>query len=108
MTLGYLRQGSARWEVWRAIMGDGAQDVAVPLLSPIPFVGTAPGHDHGALFYAVDVVALTPEQLERAIAVMAERFRVPTEEVRRGVMGEHGIPVLADDVAVVTDLRGLL
>lgn len=56
-------------------------------------------------FYRVKVSALSPEQIERVIRFAAEKFGIPEDEVRADVMGEIGIPLLADDVSVSFDAR---
>lgn len=96
MVKGIISSTSPRAAVWRQIFGGDS----VPLRSPIPQPGSAPGKPDGTLFYSVDVESLAPDQVARAVEYIATTFGEPPAQVLEGVLGEHGIPILADDVTV--------
>lgn len=102
-TIGHIRPDSERAAWWREVYGS----LEVPLVSPVPELGYKPD---GLLaqFFRVDVSKLTEEQLERAARFLAEKFGEPVESVREGILGDHGIPVLAEDVSVTFDARRVL
>ena len=93
-----IRPDSPRASLWLGVLGT----VTVPILSPMPTRGTSPHHPApGALFYALDVAALTPQQRARLVAATAERFGLSVAQVERDFDDpEHGVPILADDVSV--------
>jgi hypothetical protein len=95
----HLAETSDRVETWREVYGD----VSVPIESPVPVVANSPVGVKK--FYKVDLARLRPEQLERAIAHIVEVFGYDAEEVRVSVLGDEGLPLLADDVTVSFDAR---
>ena len=79
---------------WQAMLGS----TTVFILSPIPVLANLPGKPH-AQVYLLDLEALTPEQTDRLIAYLAQKFSIPESEVARGLPTE-GVPILADDCIV--------
>lgn len=97
----HLDPDSNRAETWRAIYGG----LSVPIESPCPVLAHSPiGIEE---FYKLDLDRLEPEVIERAIGHIVERFELPEAEVREGVFGEQGLPILAEDVFVECDPRSI-
>jgi hypothetical protein len=82
-----------RAAVWGSIF-PGAR---VPILSTIPIQADLPGH-YGAAVYMLDLKAITDQQLQQLIAMLAELFHETEEEVRADL--PRGVPILAEDVSV--------
>jgi hypothetical protein len=99
-TTATIHQGSPRAEQWRRVFGSDT----VPIKSPIPVHAHLPGLGLRKV-YLVEVGALSAEQIEAVIAHLAERFCVEAREVRADLLAEHGLPILAEDLAVACDAR---
>lgn len=97
-----IRAESPRAERWRELFG-GEE---VPITSPISDL-TRDGETVVEIYFC-DVQRLTPEQIERVVAHIAATYNLPEEEVRADLLGEHGLPLLAADLAVTFDGRALL
>lgn len=78
-----------RWELWAKVVSDGK----MPLRHPVPCV------NGGRLFYESDTSRLSLEQLEAMAGLLAEKFGLNIDEVRRD-LGKGILPVLADGVTV--------
>lgn len=93
-----LREDSPRAADWRHVFGSLSVLVkstsARPSLLPDGRVG---------MVYDVDIPRLAPEVIERAVTFIAERFGLPIDTVRTGVLGNHGIHLLAEDIEYVVD-----
>lgn len=99
-TTGMLRASSPRAADWLRVFGG----LEVPLCSPVAVWARLPGRI--AEVYRVDVGRLTADQIERAVAHLAERFGRPADEVRADLLNpEHGLPLLASEVLVSFDVR---
>lgn len=99
----HLARTSPRYQDWLRVFGDSI----VPLRSPFAVRASAPGVE--GLFYHVLVSALTSEQRQRLVEHLAEKFGEAPGEVERTLDDErHGLPILATDVSVATDLRYVL
>jgi hypothetical protein len=85
---------------WREVFGCEA----IPLLSPVPQRGLVLGLE-SARFYKLDVAALDDDQRRRLVAYLVGRFRLGEAEVQASLEGEHGLPILADDLVVVMSPR---
>ena len=101
---GTLRSESSRAGDWMEMFGT----LRVPIKSPHPVLATAPGLAGARRFYLVDVSRLSPEVRARVIDHMAQEFDLPPSEVADGLDGEHGMPILADDVDLSFDARAIL
>jgi hypothetical protein len=87
---------TASW--WVDIYGS----LSVPLKSFIPHIArTPPGSQTAKRYYLIDVTRLTAAQIEQIVRVMSEQFNVPLKIVRDGVLGEHGVPVLAEHLVSI-------
>lgn len=91
-----------RLAFWQEVFGGDT----VPILSIIPSRANLPGIPD-AVVYLLDLRVITADQRERLIAGIARKFNLPNEEVAAG-LDEYGVPVLADDVTVVSTDQGLL
>jgi len=89
-----IRQNSERAADWIEVFGGRT----VPLVSFVPEWASAPGIA-AALFYQIDIAALTQSQRARLVAHLAARFHIPEAEVD-ATLDEVGCPVLAEDVMV--------
>lgn len=89
-----IREGSAREQDWLDVFGANE----VTLKSPLPHLASAPGVPK-ALFFDLDLAALTDEQRGRLIAHLAQRFQVPEQEVAQD-LDQEGCPILDEDVVV--------
>ena len=89
-----INEDSPRAADWLKVLG--SREVAIT--SPQPVLASAPGIE-AALFYQLDLSALTAEQRARLIAHLAERFHVPLAEVKRD-LNQVGCPLLAEDLIV--------
>jgi len=90
-----------RAEVWRRIFDTDS----IPLVSFVPQRGDLPGKPD-ALFYMLDLKVITTEQRARLVEVTAERFKLDPAFVEAN-LDKIGVPVLADDVHVLSTDRGL-
>lgn len=100
MTKAIIAKDSPRCADWLAVFGTDA----IPLLSPVPHRGTAPGLTK-ARFYKLDVAALDDDQRQRLVAHLVEKFELGEAEVRASLEGEHGLPILASDLVIVMSTR---
>lgn len=66
--------------------------------SPFPTRANLPGHPD-SLIFELDLESITPEQRERLVAFLAEKFGIAAGEVD-GLLEVHGVPILADDCVV--------
>ena len=57
--------------------------------------------------YRLDIESLNEEQRERLAQHLARKFGHPIEEVRESIV-QDGVPILAEDVYMVMDLRVVL
>lgn len=89
-----IRQGCPREQDWLAVLGSRE----VVLKSPLPHLASAPGHPE-ALFFEMDLAALSGEQRARLIKHLSKRFGVPVSEVARD-LDQVGCPILDEDVTV--------
>jgi len=94
-----LAHRSPRFEDWTKVFGANK----VPLLSPEPVRADSPVGRR--VFYRVDVRALNSEQFARLTDHLSAAFGLDRELVRSELAGRHGLPILADDIAVVIDAR---
>lgn len=92
-----LLASSPRAETWRYVFGS----TTVPIKALMPRQTILPGI--GPTFVLdVDVSRLDAGQIERAAETISKRFDVPIDEVRQGILGEHGLPILCDELAATT------
>lgn len=89
-----IREGSPREQNWLEVFGDRT----IELQSPLPSPGSAPGIE-SAMFYMLDLEALTMEQRTRLIKHISRRFHVPEREVEQE-LDRVGCPILDEDVTV--------
>ena len=66
--------------------------------SPFPTKANLPGRPD-SLIYELDLESITPEQREKLVAFLAEKFGISAEEVD-ALLEAHGVPILADDCVV--------
>lgn len=97
-----LREESPRAATWRQVFGTNA----IPIKSPLPVMANSPVGPRS--FYQVDVEKLDEAVVERVIDHLAAEFGESREAVAEGIRGDHGLPILADDVSVSCDIRLLL
>jgi hypothetical protein len=95
--LAVLTTGNERWGWWL----DGFGCHGIPVISPVPHVGLFKGQARH--FYTADVSAFSPDQLQRVASHLSRRVGVPIAEVLIDLLGEHGLPILAEDVQVVEE-----
>lgn len=82
-----------RRELWNEVF----PDAVVPILSIVPQWVRVPEWGETRA-YMLDLVALTPAQLDGVIAIIAKRFGLPLDEVRAEIW--QGVPIVADGVSV--------
>lgn len=102
-TIGHMSPNAERAEWWLAIFGS----LEVPLISPVPQMGTFPDKDGGEMvcsFYNVDLDKLDAEQIARAVTFVVNKFGLSADEVRDD-LAMNGMPILAQDVSVSFDAR---
>jgi hypothetical protein len=99
-TTAIIAKDSPRAARWREVFGTET----IPLVSPLAQRGMVLGME-SARFYKLDVRRLSPEQRRRLVAYLTGRFRLSEAEVNESLDGEHGMPILADDVVVVMSPR---
>lgn len=97
-----LRAESPRYQDWLRVFGSAS----VRVKSPIALRGRDPAGVE-CDFYLVDLAALTPEQMERVVLFIAERFEIPVDTVR-ATLPDHGLPLVAADCSVTFDARLVL
>lgn len=101
-TFATIRPESERAAWWLEVFGGDR----CPVKSILPQRGNLPGKPD-ALFYEMDIAALTPEQRGRLVQSLAKRFGYILTLVEFS-LDNYGCPVLADDVVVSTTNVGLL
>jgi len=89
---------SPRYQSWLEVLGTDCLE----LESGEPTLGTV-GDGPERWFYRVRVVSLNSYQLGRLAVVLAAGWGLSPDEVRADVRGEHGLPILAEDVHLGTD-----
>ena len=92
-----LRAASARAADWLKIFG---RLDSIPVKSWIAHWAELPGIGD-SIVYMLDLERITAEERVRLIAHIAERFKFPLEVVAQDLDAE-GVPILADDVTVVS------
>ncbi|MGH9685268.1 MAG: hypothetical protein ACRD4S_16860 [Candidatus Acidiferrales bacterium] len=98
-----IMKDSPRYRQWADVLGTDT----VPIESPNAHLGVFVGIGE-AQCYKVAVKQLSPEQIERIVAFVSEKFQISADEVRDGILGDHGLPILARDVLVSIDARAFL
>ena len=98
-----IRDTAARAADWERVFGSRQ----IPIKSPVPHRGSAPGHA-SAEFYELALEQLSPEQRERLVHHLAERFEIPPAEVYVELRRHGYVPILAEDVSVSIDARCIL
>jgi hypothetical protein len=99
--LATLSEKDPRAELWRYVLG--TEKLEIPLRHPL-YVSN-PGFP-GKLFLEGDARKLSPEQKRRLVEKMAEKFKIPREEVEKDLEGKDAIlPILSD--GCVTSICGL-
>lgn len=95
-----IRPDCERATTWRDVFGSETVPVKTtkPRRSILPSLGEK-------LVFDVDVARLDEEQIRRAAETIHVRFGVPRDQAEAGIRGEHGIPLLADDIQYVTEAR---
>ena len=89
----------------RAVWSKIFPGAVLPIKSPLPSRASLPGHPD-ALVYFLDLAAISAEQREQLVEMIADLFCLRAEEVREDLAA--GVPILADDVSVETRDRGIL
>lgn len=92
-----------RQATWTEIFGEPK----APILSILPHLAMLPGFNEPQEVYELDLKAITPQQRERLVRVTAGKFGLAISEVE-AALDDHGMPVLADDVAVSSSDQGLM
>ncbi len=103
LMMAVISEESPRYGDWMKVFGTNR----VPVVSPLSHTNNAPGIV-AREFYKLNVRALSPEQRARMVAHLAEKFGAPISEVERDIDGEHGVPILADDVMMILDARAFM
>jgi hypothetical protein len=88
---------SPRHPTWLRVLGTDAVEVR----SAVPHVGEHLGQV--GLYYLVSLSALAPEQLERVLLHLASAWDMAEETVASHLFGEHGLPLLADELRACDD-----
>jgi hypothetical protein len=96
---GHLREQSPRAADWKVVFGT----LGVPLRGVLPIPIQTPDGPQKAYF--VDVDRLSEDVRRRVIEHTARTFGLPEAEVEKDLLGEHGLPILAEDVIVSADVR---
>ena len=93
---GRIAESSPRRATWLEVFGTDR----VPLLSARPVRATSPIGIRE--FYLVDVGELSDEARARVVLYVAKAFRRSPAEVEADLVdGEHGLPVLKEDVTII-------
>jgi hypothetical protein len=98
-----ILKSSPRYRDWIEVLGTDQ----VPVESPLPHVGHFPVIGEKQC-YAVAVKKLSTMQIDNLVAHMAKRFEVREDEVLADLLGDHGLPILAEDVSVLISLAAFL
>jgi len=93
---------SQRAETWRRVFGSEVVEIRSPVETTITIEGLGERP-----CYIIAVEKLSPEQMERAVAHISQRFNIAADEVRAEILG-RGIPILSEDVSVCVDPRYFL
>lgn len=100
-----LSARSERAPLWRETF-DGR--LWMPIRSSVPHWGTRPDGTR-ALFYHGDLERISRKQIGRVVAAHVQRFSMSAWDVEATIFdGDHGLPVLADEVLPIGELAGLL
>lgn len=98
-----LLKSSPRYRDWIEVLGTDK----VLVESPIPHAGLFPKLGERQC-YEVSVKKLSTMQLDNLVAHIAKRFEIPEPEVLSELLGEHGLPILAEDVSVPIPISAFL
>lgn len=103
-----ISQTSPRYEDWLYVLGSDR----TPVTSNVAMPATSPGlsREYGirnvAMFYKLDITRITPEQRSRIVERIAVKWGLDTALVERDIEDPaYGVPILADDVAIILDER---
>ena len=94
----WKRTATIHDEVWLALWSEVFPGGVVPIQVPVTVKVNVPGHDDVDA-YMLDLDALSDEQREGVITIIAKTFNIPAEEVRSEI--DQGVPILADGVSVL-------
>lgn len=61
--------------------------------SPVPTLAGLPGFDEPQPVFFLDLELITPEERERLIQHISQRWNIPSQEVA-AQLDEHGVPIL--------------
>jgi hypothetical protein len=98
LTTASINPNSPRFAEWNQVFGSDR----IPICGPFVRVGRAPGLAR-AEFYRLDISRLTGAQIDNLVRHLSRKFEIPEAEVVIGIIGEHGVPILADDVVVTME-----
>lgn len=85
---------SERAAMWLDVLGTAT----VHVKSPVATRANLPGKPN-SLIYELDLEMITPEQREKLVAYIAQKFGIPSDDVAAS-LDDHGVPMLADDCIV--------
>ena len=83
-----------RLALWSEVFPGGV----VPIQVPVTVKVNVPDHENVDA-YMLDLDAISDEQREGVITVIAKTFNIPAEEVRNEI--DQGVPILAEGVSVL-------
>ena len=88
---------------WESIIGGNE----VPIVSFVPQMAKLPSFDVLQPIYMLSLKAITEEHRARLVEAIAQKFDIPASEVAE-TLNDHGVPILASDVSVVSSDRSLM
>lgn len=102
-----ISQTSPRYEDWLYVLGSDHAPVESSVAKPATALGLSRGYGirNVALFYKLDITRLTLAQRARLVDRIAEKWGLELDQIERNFLSPYGIPILADDVAIVVDER---
>lgn len=89
----------------RALWSSVFPGATIPIRSILISKADLPGISNADVYF-LDLDAITDEQREGLITVIANRFMIPIDEVRSEI--NQGVPILAEGVTVSSADQGLL
>ncbi|HRI69255.1 MAG TPA: hypothetical protein PK156_33725 [Polyangium sp.] len=97
-TIAHINPDSPRAKVWREVLGEESMPIRSPISTPVLIddVGVRDA-------YFLDVGHLDATQHERLVAHLSNTFLIPLDEVRSRLAKEKYIPILAEDVGVISE-----
>ena len=90
---------TSRADLWREMLGT----LEIPVQSSWMEARKIPGEPNPVMSYLLDIEALSPDQQERVVARLAQRFGMPVDQAKEAFK-KQGVPIPAKGTRMQTEL----